>query len=418
MLDLPPPGPAATGTDPTCHRARWMVVDPETILENGFVRVESGRIKDVGSGQPCGHRKVVDHGDAILMPALVNTHTHLELSALKEKMTPGQGFRQWVREVLELRQSLGMEALITGVDQGIGELFAAGCGAAGEISTLGITGKSFVASGLGGVWFREFLGAELDDDPQRYHGENGQRQISLAGHAPHTTAPNVLRKLKAHASGNGLPFSIHLAESEDELEFIRTAGGAWADFLTERGIRFSDWRLPSRSPVQHLENLGVLDRNTLAVHVIHADAEDIRILGRRKVHVCLCPRSNLSLHGRLPDVEKLADAGISLCLGTDSLASVPTLSVFDEMACLVECCPSLSPAQILAMATVNGAEALEIDETHGTLSPGRSARFLKLTLDAGHKKNILERLVHHGSTGIVNPIAPSDSHTFGSTEVN
>jgi aminodeoxyfutalosine deaminase len=394
MLELAPPAPVSTGLAPVIHRARWVVVSPDTILENGSIRVENDIIMDVGTNQDHGYCHVMDHGEVVLMPALVNAHTHLELSALKGQTAPDKGFREWVKQILELREALGLEALMAGVDQGIKELAASGCGAIGEISTLGITGKPFAASGLGGVWFKEFIGSDPDYNPGWYHG-NGHCNISLAGHAPHTTAPSVLQILKTNSLRQKLPFSIHLAESEDELDFIRNGSGAWADFLTQRGIDYSDWGLPCRSPIQHLENMRLLDPKTLAVHLIHTDEEDLRILGQRKTHVCLCPRSNLSLHDRLPNIKQLAGAGISLCLGTDSLASVPTLSIFDEMACLAENCSFLSPREILAMATVNGAAALGVEDLHGTLAPGKTARFLKIPLKASNKKQLLEKLIYH-----------------------
>jgi len=227
------------------------------------------------------------------------------------------------------------------------------------------------------------------------------RSFSFAGHAPHTTAPGVLTALKRACDGRGLPFSIHLAESSDEMEFIQTARGKWADFLKERRIDFSGWPLPARSPVSYLDRLGILGAGLLAVHLVHADAPDIALLAQNRVSVCLCPRSNMALHGRLPDVARLAGAGLCLCLGTDSLACVDSLSVLDEMAFVAYKCPSLGPADLLDMATINGAKALGIDKAFGSLEPGKRGIMACLPVTAENEKALLERIVFSGGAPAV-----------------
>jgi cytosine/adenosine deaminase-related metal-dependent hydrolase len=169
--------------------------------------------------------------------------------------------------------------------------------------------------------------------------------------------------------------------------------GDWADFLKARGIDYSSWNIPCESPVEHLDKLGVLDSRTLAVHLIHCRRNDVELLEKRKTSVCLCLRSNESLHGTLPPVERLMAGTINLCLGTDSLASVDSLSMTDEMRYFAKRFPQVSPSEIFRMATENGAQALGFGSDYGRLEPGKSGRMVFSPDFAGAHKDLFERLV-------------------------
>ena len=375
---------------PVIHKAKWIVIDPYTIIRDGFVHIDSGLIKDIGLGSYSGN--IIDHGPGALLPVLVNAHTHLELCALKDKVLPEKGFRNWVENLINLRNSAGTENLKTGAISGVKKLVESGCGIIGEISTLGLTWEIVSNSSLRGVWFREFLGNVLPEETTC----NKRKLLikSIAGHAPHTLSPELLVDLKNIARRKNIPFSIHLAESEDEILFLTTGKGIWADFMTEKGIDFSGWNLPVETPVRYLEDLGVLDENTIAVHLIHADEKDFEILLRHNVRACLCLRSNFNLHNMMPDLAGMLKAGIRPCLGTDSLASAETLSIFDEMTFVSKSFPSIPPAEILTMATVNGANSLGFGEMFGSLTPGKRSAFVYVPVDVSSRSGLLHALVN------------------------
>ncbi|WP_373501397.1 amidohydrolase family protein [Desulfococcus sp.] len=384
---------ASPGT--AVHRAGWVIAAPDRILRDGYVAVDSGRITDAGAGADFPRNlPVTDHGPGAILPLLVNAHTHLELSALAGKVPFDRGFREWVRRLLAERAAAGPEALAAGVEKGIDALAAGGCGAVGEVSTLGITWAPLRASGLCGVWFREFLGSPGDGADTAMPPSEPLLTSAVAGHAPHTTDPAWLQRLKDVSRHSRRPFSIHLDESDDELAFLTTGRGPWADFLRERGIDFSGWAIPDVGPVQYADRLGILDEKTLAVHLIHAGRKEFDILRRRGARVCLCPRSNQNLHGRLPDLPGMIDAGLAPCLGTDSLAGTESLSMFDEMAFCARAYPGISPETILALATRNGAAALHLGDHFGSLAPGKSAGLCYLPVTASTPSALLERIVH------------------------
>lgn len=384
----------SSGAQATVHRAGWVMADPGHIYRNGFVQVAAGRIRAVGGGPPPPRaEETIDHGPGVLAPALVNAHTHLELGALKDRLPCQKGFKPWVAELIRQRAALSEQQIRDGIRRGLAELTAAGCAVIGEISTLGHSRDLLVESPLSGIHFLELLGNGPTELP-RHQGTRGGIQEALAAHAPHTTSPRLLKAVKAATREAGLPMSIHLAESHDEMEFITTAGGPWAAFLSERGIDFSDWGLPAASAVAHLDRLGLLDERTLVVHLLHAERQAFERLAERGVPVCICPRSNRTLHGRLPKLTAMLAAHLTVCLGTDSLASVASLNLWEEMQLVATGCPEISPAQILEMATLNGARALGLAPFFGALTPGRLPAMVYLPLAASSPEALLEIMVH------------------------
>lgn len=359
------------------HRAAWVVVDADTVIRNGHLVTENGAIASVGPGRGPKGTPVTDHGDAALCPPLVNAHTHLELSALKGALRCDGGFEAWVRELLSLRASFSHEALLEAAAHAVKEAEASGTLLFGEISTLGITRPLFEDARAHGVWFQELLGspaplampAESDASPW----------VSLAAHAPHTTAPEAIRRMKALTSAAGRPFSIHLDESATEREFITTGKGPWADFLTERGIDVAGWPLPADDPVSYLLNLGVVDDKTLVVHLLQSTRTHFKRLAERGATAVCCVRSNLALHGKAPEIDAMVGAGLRVALGTDSLASCESLSIADEMRAVATHAPGLDPSEIFRMATENGAAALGLSHRFGHLRPGSDARFRTAT---------------------------------------
>lgn len=372
------------------HHAGWIIADENTVIEDGYIEVENQKIIRISSNRPKG--KIIDQGPGILMPPLVNTHLHLELSALKNLLPFDQGFSHWVKVLLEKRDQLGKEKLALAAKEAIQTLITAGVLFVGDISTLNITQEILENSALKGICFHEFLGTRMEDF--KCEGKK-EISISVAGHAPHSSSPQLLTALKQATRDSDLPFSIHVAESEDESVFIRDKKGGWADFLLSRGIDGSKWEIGGKTPVAHLQSLGILDSDTIAVHVLNADVNDMQIMARSKAHVCICPRSNLNLHRKLPDIPMMISCGIFPALGTDSLASCDSLSIFDEMKFIRQHYPELSCEMIFSMATINGARALKLDLQTGTLAPDKNAQFLYLPLDVKHKKNIFQEIICH-----------------------
>ncbi|MEW6350700.1 MAG: amidohydrolase family protein [Thermodesulfobacteriota bacterium] len=371
------------------HKAGWVMVDPDRWVENGTVEVTDGRVTAVGHARAYD----VDHGAGVILPALVNAHAHVSLSALAGKIATDQGFVPWVRELIAARETLTVEQVAKAAASSAMEAKASGTGLIAEVGSLEPGRSALHAAGLEGVIFAEVLGStgELPSLPEDVDGLS----FSYAGHGLHTTDPDLLRGLKAGAAQRHRPFSIHLAESEAETEFLATGDGVWAELLRSRGLDFRLWDLGNERPVPRAKRLGLLGPGTLAVHVLDATGSELQTLARTGTSVCLCPRSNLALHGRLPDIGAFVAAGMAPALGTDSLASAPSLSLFDEMAFVTAHYPDLSPEAILALAGRNGAQALGRTDL-GTLDPGMRARCVYAEISAKSARDAAAALVSSG----------------------
>lgn len=372
--------PIANKTDlPEIHRAGWIVIDSDNQIKDGFVKIINDEIIEVGKWVNKPDATVIDHGPGLIFPSLINAHTHLELSALKGVLIFDKSFKSWVKELLYHRENTTKKELSFGYKNGISELIASGCFVAGEITTLGDFEEDFKLSDIEGVYFNEYLGGIKNRPEENLFKDSFIK--SFAGHAPHTTSPDLLKYLKQRCRKVNLPFSIHLSESEEEDEFIKTGKGEWADFLRQRGIDFSSWPVTENGSVAYLDALGILDDKTIAVHLIRADQKDYSVLKDSNVSVCLCPRSNQNLHGRLPDAVAMFNKNINLCLGTDSLASTQSLSIIDEICVMNKEYPEISPREIFRMATINGAKALGVSDRFGTIATGKSGKCFYLPVD-------------------------------------
>ncbi|MDA8163874.1 MAG: amidohydrolase family protein, partial [Desulfobacteraceae bacterium] len=355
------------------------------IIDGGVLWAD-GRIVAVGpfAGLRVEGGRVVEHEGCALIPALVNAHAHLELSHLaplgrEAAVTPFPGMAEWITALLHRRETvpasdeeIAAQARAALDDlRRTGTILVADTGNRPESVHLGRDG------GMDALFFLEFLGLS------RAAAEAGLKRLAAVeagtactAHAPYSTAPGLIRGLKQRAAAAGRLFPIHVAESADEIEFLRTGGGPLRRFLESRGAWDGSFAPPGCGAVDDLHRLGVLDGRTLCVHAVHLSSGEIDTLASRQAKVCLCPGSNRTLGVGKAPVAKLLAAGIRPALGTDSLASNPRLDLWEEMRLLREDHPEVAPEEVFAMATANGAAALGCAGRLGSLAPGRDARLL------------------------------------------
>jgi len=358
---------------------RALIDDGLIVVNNGVIK-EVGRFKDLRS-QVTG--PVKDLGRVALAPGVFNCHTHLQISHAKGMTQLGRGFLPWLKSLLPLLPAKHDPAIL---DREILEMKRTGAAFVADIvdRRLRTVSQSLLKSGLFHVLFYEFLGFKpinldpppwLDPDHPRHCSFDLSERIAAAGHALYSTRPETLRSAKEWDRARNRPFSLHLAELEEETELLAAGRGALAETLRPLGLN-SDFHVPGLSPVAYADELGLLDAHTLAVHCVHIGDADIEILKNKKVNVCLCPRSNALIGvGRAP-LEKLRRAGINICLGTDSLASNHDLNLWSELIFLLENCPThISLDEFLGWMTLNPARAFGLDGLLGSIEAGKLARF-------------------------------------------
>ena len=376
------------------YRAAWILPIDRPPIVNGWVAVEDGRIVDVGGQAIRRDANDVDLGDVAIMPGLVNAHTHLELSYLRGQVPPADGFVTWIRGVMSARRQRPdprSREIVDAIDAGIRDAAAAGTAVVGDISnTLAVFGP-LRASSLAAVVFYELIRFNAPDAALvatqaaadlRAAEPSGRVRASLAAHAPYSVAPSLLRAIRPalDAAMPDAPCSVHLSESTDEVEFVRTGRGAWRDLLEEIGSWDPSWTAPGVSPVRYLDDLGFLDARTVVVHGVQMTRDDLAIVAARGATLVTCPRSNRHTGAGDPPIEAFYASGVKVAVGTDSLASAPDLNVFGELAAMRALAPSVSAATLLDSATRQGARALGFGDEYGTIAPGRRARLIAVDL--------------------------------------
>jgi cytosine/adenosine deaminase-related metal-dependent hydrolase len=319
---------------------------------------------------------------AVLLPGLVNAHTHLELSALRGLVPGGRGFGPWVDRLVQERERVQPEQDEEAIDAAISELLAAGTAAVGEVSnTLAAVPKLADAPLIGRV-FHEVFGLRKDSgevmlglaEQRRSQITDWPQRLSYAPapHTPYTMHPHILGEVLRRARALGERTSLHVAEHAAERAFLRDGSGPFAEFLAARGSTAHDWQPPGRDSVRHAEALGAIAPDVLCVHLTDARPDEIALVARAHAPVVVCPRSNLHIEVRLPPLLDLLAAGIRPGLGTDSLASCASLDVLEDARALAERFPSVAARMLIAMATSFGADALGFGARVGRLAPGRA----------------------------------------------
>lgn len=352
------------------------MIPGQSVIEDAAIVVDDGIIREVGTFAQLKSFSgpVTDLGDVTLTPGLVNAHSHLELAHLRGKCPQGEGFVTWVENLL---QQPIFDLVDAELAQALDELKRTGTAMVGDIATRfakRMAGE-LEASGLSFVVFVEAIGESLPKKTFIPAGEFESGLLSVAGHSLYTTHVDVLRAAKAEANQRAIPFSLHLAEHDDEVAIMAGEPSAFLDLLQARG-RLLDFVPPKKRPVQQAAELGLLDESTLAVHCVKVTDEDIETVRRSGATVCLCPRSNEFIGvGRAP-WEKWFASGTPLCLGTDSLASNNDLDLWNEAVYLKRNFDGeLGFDDLLAMITRTPAVILGAADRLGTLEPGRLAAF-------------------------------------------
>ena len=377
------------------YRADWVLPIAGPPVHGGWVAVEDGRVTAVGG--PPAPEGAIDLRHVAVLPALVNAHTHLELSHLHRRVPPAARLVDWVRGLLAARREEAdpdAPAVVAAARAAITVSLAAGTGLVGEVTNTLVAVPLLADAGLPAQVFHEVLGFGAPDAAALAAAARARIaaatpapgvpvRLSLAPHAPYSVSPALFAALAADLDAHGGRSTVHLAESPEEVEFLARGTGPWRDLLEELGAWTDAWHPPASSPVGYLANLGVLDGRVAAVHATQCTGEDLDRLRALGVCVVACPRSNRHVGVGPPPLEAFYAMGVTVALGTDSLASVDTLSVFDELVEARRLAPRVPAGRLLESATVNGARALGFADAMGTIEVGRLARLIAVRLPDG-----------------------------------
>lgn len=357
---------------------------------------ERGVVLDVGESgaMRSAHASASwERHDAVLMPGLVNAHTHLELSSLRGHCPGGRGFGPWVSGMLEARERFQPEHDAEAIEEGVSELLRCGTVAVGEVSNTLSAVPSLATAPILTRVFHEVFGMRAETGQVVLEAARASRadiedwpahlSYTLSPHTPFSMHPELMAETLADGRGRGALMSLHLAEHAAERAFLRDGGGPFRSFLESRDASEPDWPPPGLDPVRYADKLGALAPDVIAVHLADAHPDELSLVAERGAPVVLCPRSNLHIEVKLPPLLDVLAAGIRPGLGTDSLASAPSLDVLDEARSLRERFTQVPCRSLIAMATGWGAAALRLHEQVGDFAPGRAPGVIAFPCPAG-----------------------------------
>ncbi len=402
---------AETPEEPAHRRAlkaRWVFPVSGEPIPDAAVTIEGGRIAAVG--KPAPGAPVEDLGNVAILPGLVNAHTHLEFSDLAMPLgRPGMALVDWIREVIAFRRDSARNAL-GAVRRGLEESLRCGTTTLGEIAQPNWSSEPFVEAGLRAVIFLELIAptpdrAEAAMDSALRHldaaGLSGALHPGLSPHAPYSVHPTLLRRVIDLSRVRRAPVAFHLAESHDELEFLRWGSGTLRDLL--RDLRITDalafWQ---GRPLDCLFELAPVHR-ALVIHGNYLDDEEIAFVARHRgdMSIVYCPRTHAYFGHKTYPLETMLAAGATVALGTDSRASSPDLSVLGEMRFVAKRHPYVPLSTVLRMGTLNGARALGLDVEVGSLEPGKWADLAIVALPNRDAPDPHELLFHSDTQVVV-----------------
>jgi 5-methylthioadenosine/S-adenosylhomocysteine deaminase len=357
---------------------------PDDFYPEGEIAIDNGTILSVGEkgSAPEGFvpDRILDLPDDVVMPGLINTHTHAAMTMLRS-YADDLPLMPWLQtKVWPFEEKLTDEDIYWGTMLALAEMIQSGTTTMLDMyASMDQVAEAVLKAGTRGVLARGLIGngpngerafTENIDLVNKYHGAgNGRLQVMFGPHAPYTCSGEYLQKVKAEADRLGVGIHIHVAETQDEIQIVKEQQG--------------------KTPVQWLNDLGLFGGHVVAAHCVHLTEEDIDILAEKNVSVAHNAESNMKLNSGTAPIPELRSKGVVVGLGTDGASSNNNLDLFGEMRSaalqqkLKKDSTALPAYEVLEMATHGGAQALGLEKV-GKLTPGFKADLISINFDQPH----------------------------------
>jgi cytosine/adenosine deaminase-related metal-dependent hydrolase len=391
---------------PMLIRARTLLTGEGSVVEDGAVRVEDAVIQELGPGlAKRAGEAVVDLGESILLPGLLNAHCHLDYTSMRNAIAPPRSFTAWVQKLNSIKRQLSASDVLESIVRGADEARRFGTTTVCSMAAFPELMHQLPALPIRVWWFYEMIdirhrntsedvvaGAlsffEKQTDPLANRGLNP--------HAPYTASLLLYRLAHACASAQGMLLTTHVAESHEESEMFRQANGPLYDFL--QGLERPMHDCGHDTPFGWLWRNSAIGPDWILAHLNELEGSDFSLLetiGREKFpHVVHCPGSHRYFGHRPFPFAKLAGLGMNICIGTDSLASTQSLSLLEELRLLADKEPGLTPEDLLYTVTGAPARALRMAGELGCIRPGALADLIAIPF-SGPPRKAAEAVIAH-----------------------
>ena len=395
-------------------RSRTVLPLTSAPIQQGAVRIVGERIVELGRAfelPPLANEPVVDLGDSVLLPGLINAHCHLDYSSLKNSISPPKSFTEWVKRLNSVKRQLSGEDILNSIARGFQEAQRYGTTTVCSMVAFPELMSQIPPPPIRTWWFYEMIdirhritseevvaGALSFFEESREDKRHSLAQFGLNPHAPYTASLLLYRLARACAAGNHMLLTTHVSESVEEAEMFQHASGALYDFLSGLERPMHDCGLDT--PFGWLWRNGAIGPQWILAHLNELEASDFTLLGaltpEQLPHVVHCPGSHHYFGHRPFPFTKLAGMGVNVCIGTDSLASTDTLSLLAEVRRLRVTHPNLSAEDLLHTITLAPARALQQEGQLGCIRTNAIADLIAIHY-SGPSEDAAEAVVAHSS---------------------
>ena len=388
------------------------------LIENGAVAIIKGVIRATGPLESIVKRfpnqQIHQFRNCVLLPGLINLHTHIELPALLHKIK-ADTFPDWILHLIRVKKGLHDTDYSSSARENIETLLRTGTTTVGDICTHGESLPLLRKSGLRAMIFHEIIsmgpmdkgheGPKLNVRISKERRTSNLIHQGLSPHSPYTVSEIMLRQIKKMAKTHTFMLCMHVAESKDEIRLLQ-GGKSGLTKLYQLANWNPSWAPIASSSFEYLQRIGILASNFVAVHAVQIAHVDIAIMKKSRVSIAHCPRSNRETGVGRMALSKFLDAGITVGLGTDSLASSPNLNMWDEMryACKIHKKDGITAKDIFRLATIGGARALGMGKEIGTIEAGKKADLIAVPLPKKNTGDIYSDLLRETDSCIMSMV--------------
>jgi len=382
------------------------------LIENGAVAIEKDKIAAVGKREELIKKfpeaKEESFGEAVIMPGLINAHSHLEITAMRGFLDDvEEDFSAWLMKLSTIRaDNLTEKDIEISALAGALEGARSGVTCFGDIGRFGKAGCSALKKiGLRGILFQETEFSPKNEEAENDFAklkdkfltlketETALVKVGISPHAPYTVSRKLFEKITEYALCENIKITIHAAESNQEKEFFLTGKGFFAELYQKLNL---EWNAPETSEIEYLAEIGVLRAKPLLAHCVKVSDKDIDLIADSATRIAHCPKSNAKFGHGIAPLEKFLDKKIRVGFGSDSVASNNTCDILEEARFatlfarnLQNKTRFLNAQEIIETATLGGASALGLENEIGTLEENKQADLIVISLD-----NIAQLPVH------------------------
>ncbi len=392
--------------------ADWLLPIYAEPISGGAIAIDKAKIIAVGTKRQLAERfsdaTREDFGEAVILPGLVNCHSHLEITAMRGFLDDvEEDFYSWLMKLTVTRaEKLNDRDIETAAIFGALEGARAGVTCFGDIGRFGKAGfQALKKNGLRGILFQETEFSPKNEEAENdfaklkdkflklKESETELVKIGLSPHAPYTVSRKLFEKISDYSISENIKITVHVAESNQEWDFFQTGEGFFAGVYEKLNL---EWNAPKVSPIEYLAEIGVLRAKPLLAHCVKVSDRDIELIAETDSSIAHCAKSNAKFGHGIAPFEKFLAEKIRVGFGSDSVASNNTCDILEEarfatlFARVSENRKRFSNAkEIIETATLGGALALGLEREIGTLKTGKQADLIVISLD-----NIAQMPIH------------------------